>query len=403
MKRVLLWSLVTALAVLGVGIRSARAQGGYGLYILGTEVTSANCNDLSSLDTEKIKLQAGGEFRYDAAHTTLFMKGVTITGEVDGLIENKGVDNLTIQFAKENVLKSMYKIGIVLRKVTTFQGDGELTVETESTGIILHEDVTLTISGITVTIPTSLYGIKGNHGEKGELLMIKKATVTVNADIAALFRLHNFVMQDVKIIEPADGKWIPYQHSIMEGDQKAKKVKIVPPVAVTDVSLNPSSLEFTIGDPAKQLTATVKPDNATDKTVTWASDNTDVASVENGSVTPTGIGEATITVTTKDGNKEAKCKVMVKAKTADASGAVEDTLLASISVAPNPFTAQLRILNPEGIAAHYELVNAAGIVVRSGALSSTEEILDTRLLPAGVYFVRLTAQNNAQKTIKVSK
>ena len=77
---------------------------------------------------------------------------------------------------------------------------------------------------------------------------------------------------------------------------------------------------------------------------------------------------------------------------------VKDALLASISVTPNPFSAQLRILNPEDITARYELVNASGMVVHSGALSGREEIVDTVALTAEVYFVRLEAQNGAQKT-----
>ena len=83
--------------------------------------------------------------------------------------------------------------------------------------------------------------------------------------------------------------------------------------------------------------------------------------------------------------------------------AVEDAVLASLSVAPNPFTSQLRIDNPEGIAARYELVNTSGLVVRSGAFSAIEVLVDTESLPAGLYFVRIEAQNGAKKTVKVVK
>ena len=72
--------------------------------------------------------------------------------------------------------------------------------------------------------------------------------------------------------------------------------------------------------------------------------------------------------------------------------------MASIVLAPNPFSAQLRILNPEDITARYELVNASRTVVRSEVLSVTEEMVDTVALTAEVYFVRLEAQNGAQKT-----
>ena len=81
--------------------------------------------------------------------------------------------------------------------------------------------------------------------------------------------------------------------------------------------------------------------------------------------------------------------------------AVEDAVLASVVVAPNPFTAQLRIDNPEGVAARYKLVNAAGVVVRAGAFVATEVIVDTEALAAGVYFVRIEVQNGAKRVMKV--
>ena len=83
--------------------------------------------------------------------------------------------------------------------------------------------------------------------------------------------------------------------------------------------------------------------------------------------------------------------------------AVEDAVLASLAVAPNPFTAQLRIDNPEGVEARYELVNASGVVVRAGAFDATEVIVDTEALPAGFYFARLIGQNGAKRVVKVSK
>ena len=53
--------------------------------------------------------------------------------------------------------------------------------------------------------------------------------------------------------------------------------------------------------------------------------------------------------------------------------------------------------------ARYELVNASGVIVRSGALSEKEVVVDTETLPAGIYFVRLEAQNGARKSVVVSK
>ena len=89
---------------------------------------------------------------------------------------------------------------------------------------------------------------------------------------------------------------------------------IIVDVAVTGVALNKTELTLTIGD-TYNLTATVSPDNATNKTVTWASDNKAVATVDSeGKVTAVAAGEATITVTTVDGEKKATCKVTVNKK-----------------------------------------------------------------------------------------
>ena len=91
-------------------------------------------------------------------------------------------------------------------------------------------------------------------------------------------------------------------------------------VAVTSVELDRKTLEMTEGDEVT-LTATVKPDDATDKTVTWASDKTSVATVdENGKVSAKAAGTAVITVTTKDGGKTAKCTVTVKAASVAVTG-----------------------------------------------------------------------------------
>lgn len=85
------------------------------------------------------------------------------------------------------------------------------------------------------------------------------------------------------------------------------------PVAVTGVSLNKASTSLTVGA-SETLTATVAPANATNQAVTWSSDNTAVATVnQNGLVTAVAAGTATITVKTADGNKTAKCTVTVSA------------------------------------------------------------------------------------------
>ena len=82
-------------------------------------------------------------------------------------------------------------------------------------------------------------------------------------------------------------------------------------VAVTGVSLSKTSLSLVEGG-SETLTATVSPDNATNKSVSWKSSATDIATVDgSGKVTAVKAGSATITVTTADGGKTATCSVTV--------------------------------------------------------------------------------------------
>lgn len=85
-------------------------------------------------------------------------------------------------------------------------------------------------------------------------------------------------------------------------------------VPVTGVTLNKTSVTLYVGD-TETLTATVKPDDATDDSVTWTTSKEGVATVDNtGKVTAVAKGTATITVTTTDGEKKATCSVTVKDK-----------------------------------------------------------------------------------------
>lgn len=89
-------------------------------------------------------------------------------------------------------------------------------------------------------------------------------------------------------------------------------------VPVAGVSLDFTELTLNIGE-SKKLTATVKPDNATDKTVTWTSADPAVAAVdENGKVTALSAG--TTVVTAKAGGVSAACTVTVAHKKTGGSG-----------------------------------------------------------------------------------
>ena len=85
-------------------------------------------------------------------------------------------------------------------------------------------------------------------------------------------------------------------------------------VTITKIELNFSSISMKIGD-EKQLTPTISPNNATDKSVTWSSSNTGIATVSSsGLVTAKATGSTTITCKANDGSgKYGTCTVTVNA------------------------------------------------------------------------------------------
>lgn len=85
-------------------------------------------------------------------------------------------------------------------------------------------------------------------------------------------------------------------------------------IAPTAVTLDKSNVSLEVGNGASitkaTLNATITPNNATNKSLTWSTSNSKVATVSSGTVTAIGEGEATITVKTSNG-KTATCKVTV--------------------------------------------------------------------------------------------
>lgn len=101
---------------------------------------------------------------------------------------------------------------------------------------------------------------------------------------------------------------------------------------VTSVTLNKYTLNLEVGKTGK-LSATVWPDSAANKSITWSSSKTDVASVSlNGTVTAKKAGTAVITATATNG-KSASCTVTVTGGSTEPTEPVEPTNSVSASAA----------------------------------------------------------------------
>ena len=88
-----------------------------------------------------------------------------------------------------------------------------------------------------------------------------------------------------------------------------------PNIAVSSVSLSPATVNLTVGG-ARQLTPTISPSNATNRSVTYTSSNTNIVTVNSaGAIRAIARGNATITVRTVDGNKTDTTAVTVTSTT----------------------------------------------------------------------------------------
>lgn len=98
-----------------------------------------------------------------------------------------------------------------------------------------------------------------------------------------------------------------------DGSKKSASCVVTVKQGVTSLSLNKTSATLGVGN-STQLTVTVQPGNASNKSVSWSSSNSGVASVNSsGLVTAKAAGTATITVKSNDGtNKSASCTITVK-------------------------------------------------------------------------------------------
>ena len=110
---------------------------------------------------------------------------------------------------------------------------------------------------------------------------------------------------DVIVVSDEDTAIIrPYLYSSLSDE-------VIEDVAVTGVSLNTAAASLYVGE-SLQLVATVTPDEATDKAVSWTVDRSDIVEVSaNGKVTAKAAGTAVVTVTTVDGGFTATATITV--------------------------------------------------------------------------------------------
>lgn len=172
-------------------------------------------------------------------------------------------------------------------------------------------------------------------------------------------------------------------------------------VHVTGVSLNKTSLSMKQGESA-HLEALVFPTEAEDKTVTWMSDNTAIATVNEGMVTAIKDGTTIITVTTKDGSKTARCDVIVE-KNPDPSVTLGADKISVISAVLHG-KANFGKSTPSDLTIGFQYSKSAGILPSNSTITEAQDADEEYNFMAGItglepntkYYFRSFIRQNGQ-------
>lgn len=152
-------------------------------------------------------------------------------------------------------------------------------------------------------------------------------------------------------------------------------------IPVSSISITINSRTMYKGD-AYQLAVTINPSNATNKSVTWKSNNNSVVTVSNGYLKAVGVGKATITVTTSNG-KSASVVITVIDSEEEATYISTNTdhlyvkvgNSSMINAVANPITATNKTLTWSSYDTSIATVNSSGVV--TGKKAGTTTILIT--------------------------
>ena len=258
---------------------------------------------------------------------TIIVSSISLNKSAITLTEGDS-ETLTATIKPDNATNKKYSWKSSDSTVASVSADGKVTANKpgSATITVTTEDGGKTAS-CQVTVNARSYAVESISLNKSAITLTEGDSETLTATIKpdnATNKKYSWKSSDSAVASvSADGKVTaikPGSATITvtteDGRKTAScqvtvKARIYP---VESISLNKSAITLTEGD-SETLTATIKPDNATNKKYSWKSSDSAVASVSaDGKVTAIKPGSATITVTTEDGGKTASCQVTVKAK-----------------------------------------------------------------------------------------
>ena len=283
--------------------------------IVTADLYATNFSSIGSYVTEPTSV----EFAYYITVKEIPVQGITLSkstldltvGDSFGLtasISPSNATNKAVTWSSSNSsIASVDSSGRV-----TAKGNGTATITVKSADNASISDtctvnVTTSTSGVTVTPETAAL----NVGETKQLSAVVAPATASNKNVTWSTSSGNVatVNSSGLVTAVGNGTATITASTVSGGYSDTCAVTVSTPV--TGVSLSSASLTINKGG-THQLTTTVSPETASNKTVSWSTSNPAVASVsQTGLITAIGGGSADITVTTVDGSYSAQCRVTV--------------------------------------------------------------------------------------------
>ena len=267
-----------------------------------------------TLDKDKLELAKGG------------------TGQLTAYVLPENATNKNVTWSSSDPsIATVDQNGNVTAKTA---GNVTITVTTDDGGYRASCDVTVKEYIPVKSVTIDKYDLKIIEGETAQLIATVLPENATNKNVT--WRSNDTsiasVDQNGKVTAVGEGLAMIYATTEDGNKEAGCFTYVIAKTHVTGVTLNETKLELVEGGTA-QLTATVLPENATNKNVTWKSFDTSLVTVDqNGNVTAKNpgsgaVGLTTVTVTTEDGGYEASCTVIVRGKVPVQSITLNETRL----------------------------------------------------------------------------
>ena len=263
----------------------------------GTATITASAGGKSATCSVKVSSKIVAVTSITLDKTSLSMQ-VGETEAITAIVSPDNATDKTVEWGSSDVAVATVADGIITAKKS-----GEAIITAKSGSCIAECKVTITVSAESVTLDKTSLSLA--IGESATL------TATVKPDDAT-DKTVAWSSSDESVAKVDNGKVTAVKSGkatvTAKCGVKTAECAVTVTVPVSSITLDKTTLSLVIGE-SFTLTATVKPDDATDKTVTWSSSDESVARVDNGKVTAVNAGQAKISAAV--GNITTSCNVVV--------------------------------------------------------------------------------------------